>query len=151
MRTIELPNEIIIPEIKRLLDEGRTTTFRVKGRSMRIFLADGRDQVLLKRLPDVSLHDVVLAEIAPKHYVLHRVIQISGERLVLQGDGNVRGVEHCTKADVIGTALGFYRKGRTTLDRTDSLKWRLYSRLWLLLTPLRRYILFIHRQLFGLT
>lgn len=147
MKTVSIPNEEFVPAIKQLLDEGHTTTFRVKGYSMRIFLEHCRDKVILKRCDDVKVGDVVLAEVAPKFYVLHRIIKQRGDELILKGDGNVVGIEQCRKADVIGTAIGFYRKGRTKPDMTTSLKWRMYSRIWLWLTPFRRYILAFYRRI----
>ena len=131
-RVIEVPNEILVAEIKRSLTEGHTATFRVKGQSMRPFLE--------------NLRDVVLAEIAPKTYVLHRVISRVDNALTLKGDGNVVGVEHCYDKDVVGIATAFYRKGRTTPDLVTSLKWRVYTNVWLFLTPLRRILLAIYRR-----
>ncbi len=147
MKTIEIANEILIPKVKELLDRGATATLRVKGYSMRIFLDNGRDLVTLKS-PDrqlLSVGDVVLAEVAPRIYVLHRIIKRNGQQLTLMGDGNVRGTESCTINDVIGIATHFHRKGRTTPDATNGWKWRIYSRIWLALTPIRRYLLAIYR------
>ena len=66
-RVIEVPNEILVAEIKRSLTEGHTATFRVKGQSMRPFLENLRDVVKIERIvPElVRVNDVVLAEIAP--------------------------------------------------------------------------------------
>lgn len=49
-KDIEIQNKYLIPEIIRLLDEGRTVTIRLKGFSMRPFLEDKRDKALLKSL-----------------------------------------------------------------------------------------------------
>ena len=149
MKTIEIPNEILIPKVKEVLDRGATATLRVKGYSMRLFLDNGRDLVTLTSPDRGALRpgDVVLAEDTPRHYVLHRIIARNGDQLTLMGDGNVRGTETCTTADVIGIVTHFYRKGRTTPDSVNGWKWRTYSRLWLALTPLRRYILAIYRRI----
>ena len=87
-RVIEVPNEILVAEIKRSLTEGHTATFRVKGQSMRPFLENLRDVVKIERIvPElVRVNDVVLAEIAPKTYVLHRVISRVDNALTLKGD-----------------------------------------------------------------
>lgn len=147
-KVIVVPNEILVAEIKRTLSEGHTATFRVKGQSMRPFLENLRDVVKIERvMPElVRVNDVVLAEIAPKTYVLHRVISRVDNQLTLKGDGNVVGVEHCCDKDVIGIATAFYRKGRTSPDLVTSLKWRAYTRVWLFLTPLRRILLAIYRR-----
>ena len=150
MRTIEIPNEILIPKVKEVIDRGATATLRVKGHSMRIFLSNGRDLVTLvaPERENLRVGDVVLAEIQPKVYVLHRIIQRTQDQLTLMGDGNVGTTEACTINDVIGIVTIFYRKGRTKPDSVNGWKWKTYSRIWLTLTPFRRYILAIHRRLF---
>ena len=147
MKTISLPNEDMIPVIKELIDEGHTATFLAEGYSMRLFLEHCRDKVILKGGCPIDVGDVVLAEVAPKKYVLHRIIMRDGDDLILKGDGNVKGVEHCEVKDVIGKAIGFYRKGRSVPDMVTSYKWRIYSRIWLALTPFRRYILAFYRRI----
>ena len=150
MRTIEIPNEILIPKVKEVVDRGATATLRVKGHSMRIFLSNGRDLVTLvaPERENLRVGDVVLAEIQPKVYVLHRIVQRTQDQLTLMGDGNVGTTEACTINDVIGIVTLFYRKGRTKPDSVNGWKWKTYSRIWLTLTPFRRYILAIHRRLF---
>ena len=88
--------------------------------------------------------DVVLAEIAPGCYVLHRIIAVEEYRIILQGDGNLTA-ESCPADGIKAVAIGFYRKGRSKLEPTSGLKWRAYSALWMRLRPARRYLLAIHR------
>lgn len=150
MKTIEIPNEILIPKVKEVIERGATATLRVKGYSMRIFLDNGRDLVTLKAPQRDALRpgDVVLAEYKPQQYVLHRIIKRFGNQLILKGDGNVRGTESCTTDDVIGIVTHFYRKGRTTPESVEGWKWKTYSKIWLALSPIRRYILAIYRRIF---
>lgn len=148
-RIIEVPNHLLIAEVKKALNNGKSATLRVKGYSMRLFLDSERDIVKLEPInPDaVKVRDVVLAEVSPEHYVLHRVIRRNGSQLVLMGDGNIRGTERCKDSDVVGIATAFYRKGRTKPDTTDGLKWRIYSSIWLALKPFRRIILGVYRRI----
>ena len=141
IKTIQMANAVLLPEIVRLLEEGHTVTLPLRGYSMRPFLEDGRDKALLRKPVSINVGDAVLAEIAPKHFVLHRIVSIKGDHVTLRGDGNL-GVEHCRLGDVKATAVGFYRKGREQLDSTDGRKWRIYSWVWTRLLPLRRYLLF---------
>lgn len=149
VRTIEVPNKVLIGEVRRVLDQGKSATFRVKGFSMRLFLDNNRDLVKLEKRPAESIQvgDVALAEVAPEHYVLHRVIKREGSHLTLMGDGNIAGTESCEDADVVGIATAFYRKGRTKPDLVTGRKWRIYSFVWLRLKPLRRIILGVCRRL----
>ena len=141
IKTIQMANAVLLPEVVRLLEEGHTVTLPLRGYSMRPFLENGRDKALLRKPESINVGDAVLAEIAPKHFVLHRIVSIKGDHVTLRGDGNL-GVEHCRLGDVKATAVGFYRKGREQLDRTDGRKWRIYSWVWTRLLPLRRYLLF---------
>ena len=136
-----LPNEILLAEAGALLAEGRDVELSVKGNSMLPFLRNECDSVQLRKLPQMEKGDVVLAQIAPGRYVLHRVRAIEGERLTLMGDGNIRGTEACTTADVLGTAIAYIRPGG---KRRKPGK----ARLWQWLRPVRRYLLFIYRRIY---
>jgi hypothetical protein len=146
VREIELPNALLIPEIVKLMEEGHTVTLRLRGFSMRPFLEDNRDKALMQKATNPKVGDPVLAEIGDKHYVLHRITRIEGDRVTLRGDGNI-GVEICRLKDIKGAVIGFYRKGRETLDRTDGKKWKTYSWLWTHLFPVRRYLLAAYRRI----
>lgn len=146
-REVVFSNEVFIPEVVKMLDAGHTVTLRLRGISMRPFLEDNRDKALLTKAICLRTGDAVLAEINPKHYVLHRIIQLNGDNVTLRGDGNLSD-EHCKIKDVKGTVVGFYRKGRNTMDRTSGFKWRMYSYVWVRLFPIRRYLLYIYRHFF---
>lgn len=137
-----MQNEVFLPQVVALLEEGHTVTLPLRGRSMRPFLEDGRDKALLQSYKDApQVGDAVLAEISKGHFVLHRIVGIAGDKVTLRGDGNL-GDEHCTLSDIRAKSIGFYRKGRSRLDSTDGAKWRIYSWWWTRLYPIRRYLLF---------
>lgn len=146
VKEIKFSNAELLPEVIRLMDEGHTVTINLRGFSMRPFLENDRDKALLTKAKEIHKGDVVLAETAPKHYVLHRIINIDGDHITLRGDGNLLE-EHCRREDVKGFAIGFYRKGRKSIDKTNSFKWLLYSRLWTSLYPIRRYLLAAYRHI----
>lgn len=135
-----LPNDILLAEAGALLAEGRDVELLVKGNSMLPFLHDERDSVRLRKLDTVAKGDIVLAQISPGHYVLHRVRAVDGEKLTLMGDGNIRGTESCTRADVLGTAVEFIRP-----DGTRRKPGR--GRCWAVLRPIRRYLLYLYRKI----
>lgn len=144
--TKEMANELLLPEIIRLIEEGHTVTLPLKGYSMRPFLENGRDKALLAKPQGIEVGDPVLAEISPGRYVLHRIIGIREDSVTLRGDGNLNN-EYCTLADVKAKATAFFRKGRTKPDYTSDLKWRAYSWIWLRLFPIRRYLLAFYRRI----
>ena len=98
---MQLPNEIFIPEIARLVAEGKQVVFTPTGVSMRPYIEGGVDSVTLVRPDDLQVGDIVLAEVAPQHYVLHRIYALQGDAVTLMGDGNLQGTEHCTRSNVL--------------------------------------------------
>lgn len=141
-----MTDEIIIHEAIRLVDEGVSVTFPVKGYSMLPFIIGSRESVILQKPQVVRLGDVVLAWVDDCRYVVHRVIGIEGERVILMGDGNIVGVEHCLLSDVKALATHVVdAKGR---KHDLYAPWRQRaSRLWWQMRPVRRYILAIYRRL----
>lgn len=133
-------NEILLPEVGRLLAEGHKVELKTKGNSMLPFIVGDRDSVLLCRHESLEPGDIVLAEIGPKHYVLHRIYEVSGNRLTLMGDGNIRGTEHCLTENILGTVeLILKPDGRNIVPGKASV--------WKHLLPLRRLILGIYRRI----
>lgn len=142
----QFDNAEFIPHVVDLLNEGHTVTLLLRGRSMRPYLEDGRDKGLIAKIRNPKKGDVVLAELQKGEYVLHRIIRIKGQDVTLRGDGNL-GSEHCKIDDLKGFAIGFYRKGSTKLEKTNSSKWKIYSWLWTNAYPIRRYLLFAYRKI----
>ena len=130
-----VPNEVMLEEAALLLKEGREVSFTPLGSSMLPFIRGGKDTVTLKILPHIEVGDIVLTRLGGPRYVLHRVVDRNRSLLVLMGDGNLRGVESCTRDDVLGTvvAINGHKPGK--------------GRLWRVLRPLRRIILAIYRRL----
>ena len=135
----------IIEEACRLVREGVNVTLPVKGRSMLPFIIGGKESVILHRPVLIDVGDVVLARVDGNGYVVHRIINIDGDRVTLMGDGNVRGTEHCLLKDI---------KARVThvvdaKDKTHYLynRWRMFgAKVWYWLRPIRRYLLAIYRR-----
>ena len=136
----------VIAEAVRLVQKGVAVTFPVTGQSMLPFIIGGKESVILHAPGLTAVGDVVLAWVDGNRYVVHRIINIDGDRVTLMGDGNVRGTEHCLLKDV---------KARVThVVSADNKKRDLYSRwrvraakLWYWLRPIRRYLLAIYRRL----
>lgn len=145
MQRITVPNEVLLPEVSRLLQEGETVTLRAKGNSMLPFITGGRDSVVLRKATALQEGDIVLARTDNGTYVLHRILSLSGNRLTLMGDGNLCGTEQCTRDAVAGRAIHIIRKGKTT---DCALPWeKRKARLWRALRPVRRYLLAIYKRI----
>ena len=131
----------LMPEVERLIREGKTVVLPVRGNSMRPFIQNGNDCVELHPLPPVLRKgDVVLARTSKGYYVLHRVTAISPDLLTLEGDGNIGLRETCRPSDVLARAewvIDAHKERHSLLDRRARIKWRM----WYMLRPLRRVLL----------
>ena len=146
---MRIENDILIPELARLLAEGKEVRFTPSGVSMRPFIEGDKDSVILSpldRLPKRG--DILLVQAETlcgrQTYVLHRLVRIEGAETseplyILMGDGNLSGTESCTRADIIGRVIRIEspRGHRKLLTR---------GRLWYFLRPCRKYLLKIYRH-----
>ena len=143
--SVELPNDKFLKEVRTLIAAGHDVTLRVRGVSMRPFLEDRRDQIVLTQPGVVKVGDAVLAEIAPGKYVYHRIISIESDKVTLRGDGNVYGTEQCRLEDVAAATKELIRKGRSYSAQGKA--WRYYSALWPSWPFARRVLLKLYRIL----
>ena len=141
----ELPNDAWLGEVSQMLREGKPYAIYVKGYSMRPFIEHTRDRVFLEKRDTYNIGDAVLAQIAPGHYVLHRIIEKQGDNLTLQGDGNLKGVELCKEGDVSGVVTQYIRPNRIIPADEPKLVRRI--KLWRKLRPIRRYLLLIYNSI----
>ena len=141
---MRVENDILIPELARLLKEEKEVRFTPSGVSMRPFIEGDKDSVVLAplgRLPKRG--DILLARVTGyagrRTYVLHRLIRIEGELYILQGDGNLMGEEQCRLEDIIG---------RVVRIETPSGRRKPLTRgcIWHALFPVRKWLLKIYRH-----
>ena len=140
-----MTDEQIIQEAVSLVQDGVSVTFPVKGRSMLPFIFGGRESVILQKPGSLQRGQVVLAQVGPERYVVHRIIKVEPDRITLMGDGNIRGTESCTPANVLAVATHVVDENgrrRPLITRGQLLK----ARLWYGIRPLRRIILAILRR-----
>ena len=147
MSTIIKDQTLMMEEIKQLISEGKTVSISAKGYSMNPFIMHLRDQITLGPWTDDQIRKgaVVLAKDTRGCYIIHRIIKREGDKLTLMGDGNIGITETVHVNNVIGLMHSVTKKGRTY--SVQSLRWRLYSCFWKMLTPVRRYPLALWRRL----
>ena len=112
---------------------------------MRPFIEHTRDRVFLEKRDTYNVGDAVLAQIAPGHYVLHRIIDKDGDNLTLQGDGNLKSVELCKVGDVSGVVTQYIRPNRIIPADDPKLVRRI--KLWRKLRPIRRILLLFYNAI----
>ena len=142
-------NDILIPELGRLLNEEKEVRFTPSGVSMRPFIEGDQDSVVLCALTRAPRRgDILLARVTTaggrSSYVLHRLVRIEQNEqgqtnYILQGDGNLAGEEHCEREEIIAQVIHIeHPKGcRKPLTR---------GYLWHALLPVRKWLLKIYRH-----
>lgn len=144
---MRIANDILIPELARLLAEGKEVRFTPSGVSMRPFIEGDKDSVIIAPLPDeLKRGDILLARVTTSEqptYVLHRLIRIENHQssiiYILQGDGNLTGEETCRREDIIGRVVTIQMPSGRNKCLTR-------GRLWYHLRPLRKWLLKIYRH-----
>lgn len=144
---MRIANDILIPELARLLKEEKEVRFTPSGNSMRPFIEGEKDSVVLAPLNNPPRKgDILLARVQVedrKTFVLHRVLRVEENEqetiFVLQGDGNLQGEERCTIDEIIGVVKHVeYPSGRKKMHTSACL--------WQRLLPIRKYLLKIYRH-----
>lgn len=127
-------------DIETLLKSGQTIQLFPQGYSMYPLLVPGRDEVILSPLPDRPLRrgDVALYRRDTGILVLHRICRCKEDGYYMVGDNQVQVEGPLRKEQVIGIMSGFVRKGK--LFSSDDLWYRILSRIWLVMRPVRRCI-----------
>ena len=158
---MRIENDILIPELARLLAEGKEVRFTPSGVSMRPFIEGDKDSVILAPLTrEPKCGDIVLAHVVmfdkSTTYVLHRIVRIEQSPIskhqtpitnhqlpisayILQGDGNLQGEESCLREDILGYVVAIERPDGRRKCLTNGV-------LWNLLKPLRKYLLKLYRK-----
>lgn len=137
-------NDILIPEIIRLIAEGSKVRFTPKGMSMLPFIRGERDSVVLIAANDIKKGDIVLAQVGHS-YVIHRIVDLNDKVVTLMGDGNILGVEKCRYSDVLARAESIIKDGRTIDCRSESHLRK--AGIWGKLKPVRPYLLAIYKRI----
>ena len=144
MQQIIIPNNVILPEVEKLLNDDHPVIIKVKGRSMLPFIVGGRDSVELLKPYSLKKGDIVLAHLPNDQFVIHRIIGIEGDEVRLMGDGNIAQVEICRKDKIAGKVLRIIRKDKSVFCARRKEKAK--AAIWRMLLPIRRYLLAIYRR-----
>lgn len=120
---------------ERLAEEGVYVT-KTRGYSMRPLFKTHRDAVIItKPTAPLCKYDIVLYTYNGKDYIIHRIVGFDKDVCLIRGD-NTFVTERVPKDKILGVVTAFNRKGKR-YDLTE-LSYKLYSRFWTFIYPLRR-------------
>lgn len=125
-------------ELLKQLNEGKIVQLSPQGISMLPFIQGGRDKVRVHQEERIGVGDIVLAP-HKGHLILHRVYAIEGTRLILMGDGNLKGNETVGQPDVLGKVIEIVKPDGRCLKPHKAWLWRHTK-------PFRRLMLKLHRK-----
>ncbi len=146
MKRVQRPNSELIGDVVQLLEQGTRVTLRVKGNSMLPTIKGEKYSVELEMAESYVVSDIVLAEVKPDSYVIHRVVEIVGRDVVLMGDGNIKGIERCTLDNIKAKVIAIIDSKGRRRECTAKGQMRFFK-FWRALKPIRRYILAIYRRI----
>lgn len=138
MGKVVLPNEVLLGEVAWLLGEGREVVITPKGRSMLPFIRGEVDRVKLRHTEELKVGDIVLAHFGGR-YVMHRIIDIKGDKITLMGDGNLKETELGERSEVKGVVTEIIKLGDR--HRKPGKAW-----LWRHTLFIRKYLLKVYRK-----
>lgn len=153
-----IDNNTYFDAVTTMLKEGQDVTINVRGASMHPFLSESRgDQVILEGAeagtPDgrervkVNVNDIVLFRLGDR-YILHRILKINDNDIAeIQGDGILNAKEHCHRDQILARVSTIIRSGKDAIN-TKSSTYRRNVRIWMILKPLRRPMLWLWKRLF---
>lgn len=129
--------------IKEILDTVGTYTGLTMGSSMQPLIHQQKDNIIVvKNKGRLKKYDVPVYLMPNGKYVMHRVIEVCEDHYVIVGD-NLLKKEYVKDDMICGVLVGFYKNGRHYVDCERSLLYKIYSRVWVALLPVRPVILLV--------
>ncbi|GIM28730.1 hypothetical protein CPJCM30710_13960 [Clostridium polyendosporum] len=137
----QVKSELIFPIIKEILDTGKSTRITVTGLSMYPFLREHIDSVELSNTSFINIHrgDIVMILRDSNEYVMHRVYRKEIDCFYIVGDAQ-QWIEGPLRPDqLVAIIIAVWRENKRI--ECINIWWRLLSSVWLLLLPLRCFII----------
>lgn len=147
MRKLVVPNSFL-SEAAEALRAGQTVKLHIDGQSMYPFIHGGKDLVEVVPCPpegELPLYCCPFYQWEGR-YMIHRYIGREGDECLMLGDGNLVRIERVKRGDIIGLLRTIYRPDGTEQVCTEA-RWLRRAHWWVLLRPLRRFLLPLCRLL----
>lgn len=131
--------------IKEILDTCGKYTGLTMGSSMEPLIHQQRDNIIVvKNNGRLKKYDVPVYVAKNGKYIMHRIIKVCDDHYIIVGDNLLRK-EYVTDDMICGVLVGFYKNGKHYVDLEKSKVYKIYSRLWVALLPIRPVLLLFTR------
>lgn len=131
--------------IKEILETTGKYTGLTTGTSMLPLIHHQRDNIIvIKNKGRLKKYDVPVYVTKSGKYVMHRIIEVCDDHYVIVGD-NLLTREYVTDDMICGVLVGFYKNGKRYIDLEKSKAYKIYSRIWVALLPIRPVLLIFTR------
>ncbi|MCH5314345.1 MAG: S24/S26 family peptidase [Eubacterium sp.] len=131
--------------IEEILDKTGIYTGLTMGISMQPLIHEQKDNIIIVKNKDrLKKYDVPVYLAPSGKYVMHRIIEVHDDHYIIVGD-NLLKREYVTDDMICGVLAGFYKNGKHYIDCNNSKLYKLYSRVWVALLPVRPAIIFVSR------
>ena len=142
----KIANDVYIPVLKELVEEGKEVSMMISGSSMNPFLIHQRDYILMRKPErELKVGDMVFFQRNDGAYVMHRIHHINKkEKLFIIGDAQTEMEGPIDKEQVFAIIIKVKRKGKW-ISPGDF--WcEFFEHIWLHLIPFRRILM----KLYGI-
>lgn len=131
--------------IKEILETTGKYSGLTCGRSMEPLIHHQRDTIIVvKNKGRLKKYDIPVYVTNSGKYIMHRVVKVLDNGYVIVGDNLLRR-EYVTEDMICGVLVGFYKNGKKYVDLQNSTAYKIYSRIWVALLPVRPALLLITR------
>lgn len=141
-------NDVYLPVLKDLVNEGHSVPLLVSGSSMAPFLVHLRDTIIIsKPKQPFKRGDMVFYIRDSGQYVMHRIHHINKQGdLFIIGDAQTEIEGPIHPSQVFGIIKKVIRKGKTLEE--GNLCWFFFQYIWIHIIPIRLIVLKIYTYLF---
>lgn len=123
--------------IKQAVEQNGIYTGLTKGSSMEPLIHNQQDTIIIVK-PEGRLqkYDIPVYVTKSGKYIMHRVIKVCSDHYVIVGD-NLLSKEYVTDDMIVGVLRGFYKNGKKYIDLKTNRFYKIYSKVWVALLPVR--------------
>lgn len=135
-----IANDVYLPVIRELLEEGKEVSLTISGNSMSPFLIHERDRVLLgPAQARMQKGDIAIFQRENGQFILHRIYRVSKEnQYFFIGDAQTEIEGPISRTQIFGKVKAVCRKGKWL--KPGDFWWEFFGHVWLRMIPVRRLI-----------